>query len=266
MFVFLKVFRQTLKLVFLMFYYVYMFCMLIIAFYINDPNIHITQVRRVASKSSFWRLLTTKQLPCYQDWEFDGRFLIQLLVFCDQKIDLIVKKIESRPMILLKDRRDLFAHGRSLYTGSIRSWSIRSTRVNRSRWSLKKIKDRREQFEFALLAKKLKRGGNCKKTYEYMVWERFAQITSKSISSLFFKDRRDWIVLVWSFSKIDESQSLTVDLFKRSTRAIWSWSIFSKDQRVLYDHSRSFLKIKKSKRAKIKRSNSQPCMLPIHIA
>ena len=90
-------------------------------------------------------------------------FLIQLLVFCDQKIDLIVKKIESRPMILLKDRRDLFAHGRSLYTGSIRSWSIRSTRVNRSRWSLKKIKDRREQFEFALLAKKLKRGGNCKK-------------------------------------------------------------------------------------------------------
>ena len=74
MFVFLKVFRQTLKLVFLMFYYVYMFCMLIIAFYINDPNIHITQVRRVASKSSFWRLLTTKQLLCYQDWEFDSRF------------------------------------------------------------------------------------------------------------------------------------------------------------------------------------------------
>ena len=34
-----------------------------------------------------------------------------------------------------------------------------------------------------------------------------------------------------SFSKIDESDSITIDLFKRSTRAIQSWSIFLKDQK-----------------------------------
>ena len=42
-----------------------------------------------------------------QGWDFNHRFLIELLVFCDQKIDFLVKKIESLPSIFLKvDRID----------------------------------------------------------------------------------------------------------------------------------------------------------------
>ena len=37
---------------------------------------------------------------------------IELIVFCDWKIDLIVKKIKSLLSIFTKDRRDRFAHGR----------------------------------------------------------------------------------------------------------------------------------------------------------
>ena len=53
--------------------------------------------------------------------------------------------------------------------------------------------------------------------------------------------------------KINRIDSLTVDLFKRSKRAIRSRSIFLKDQREQFDHCPSFLKIKKIKRLKIKR-------------
>ena len=50
--------------------------------------------------------------------------------------------------------------------------------------------------------------------------------------------------------KINRIYSLTVDLFKRSKRAIRSRSIFLKDQREQFDHCPSFLKIKKIKRLK----------------
>ena len=50
--------------------------------------------------------------------------------------------------------------------------------------------------------------------------------------------------------KINRIDSLTVDLFKRSKRAIRSRSIFLKDQREQFDHCPSFLKIKKIKRLK----------------
>ena len=53
--------------------------------------------------------------------------------------------------------------------------------------------------------------------------------------------------------KINRIDSLTVDLFKRSKRAIRSRSIFLKDQREQFDHCPSFLKIKKIKGLKIKR-------------
>ena len=57
--------------------------------------------------------------------------------------------------------------------------------------------------------------------------------------------------------KINRIDSLTVDLFKRSKRAIRSRSIFLKDQREQFDHCPSFLKIKKIKRLKIKRLKNQ---------
>ena len=56
-----------------------------------------------------------------------------------------------------------------------------------------------------------------------------------------------------SFS-IDESDSLTVDLFQRSTRAIRSRSNFLNDWREWFDQGRSFSKIEKSERLNIERS------------
>ena len=83
--------------------------------------------------------------------------------------------------------------------------------------------------------------------------------------SIFFKDWQDWFDHSRSFSKINKSESIPsifkkdwrgkidksdliiVDLFKRLTKVIWSWSIFFKDQ-----------KDQKIKDRKIERSNSQP--------
>ena len=70
-----------------------------------------------------------------------------------------------------------------------------------------------------------------------------------------------------SFSKIDQRDSLTVDLFKRSMRAIWSRSIFIKVWREWFDHGWSFKKINKSdlitvdlfKRSKRQNKNKTPC-------
>ena len=51
------------------------------------------------------------------------------------------------------------------------------------------------------------------------------------ISLLFFKDRQDRFAQGQSFSKIDGIDSLKVDLFQRSTRAIRSRSIFLKEKK-----------------------------------
>ena len=90
----------------------------------------------------------------------------------------------------------------------------RLTRANRSRRSLKKIQERRSTV--AIISFSKKRGRNCQK-HTLVIWERFAQTTSVKISLLFFKDRR-----------VD---SLTVDLFQRSTRPIQARSIFFKDRK-----------------------------------
>ena len=53
----------------------------------------------------------------------------------------------------------------------------------------------------------------------------------KSPPSIIFKDQRDWFDHVQSFSKINEIDSITVNLFQRSTRAIRSRSLFFKDRK-----------------------------------
>ena len=52
-----------------------------------------------------------------------------------------------------------------------------------------------------------------------------------SIRLIFFKDWHDWFDDGWSFSKIDMIDSISVNLFQRLTRSIWSWSIFFRDQK-----------------------------------
>ena len=57
---------------------------------------------------------------------------------------------------------------------------------------------------------------------------------------------------IWSrliFLKIYGINSILVNLVKRSTRVIWSRSIFLKDRQEPFDHGWSFLKIEKIKRS-----------------
>ena len=56
--------------------------------------------------------LKIELLPYWERWfqEFDHWFFDQIARFCDRKIDSIMKKIESRPSIFFKDRRDWFVH------------------------------------------------------------------------------------------------------------------------------------------------------------
>ena len=66
--------------------------------------------------------------------------------------------------------------------------------------------------------------------------------TIESLPSISFKDRRDKFAHDRSFYKIDgisASDSITVDLFKRSARAISSQSIFLKDQPEQVAHGQS---------------------------
>ena len=94
--------------------------------------------------------------------------------------------------------------------------------------------------------------------YYDQCWEFDNQFRLRSNQSLFVIERS---ITSWKRSnhscqpllKINRIDSLTVDLFKRSKRAIRSRSIFLKDQREQFDHCPSFLKIKKIKRLKIKR-------------
>ena len=144
--------------------------------------------------------------------------------------------IHSRS-IFFKNQRDQFAHG----------WSFskkKLTRVNQSHQSLKKIEEQRSKraiFSFDI------KGGKTIKN--------LPKICFFGANGLFFES----ICFCQSFSKINkrfamddclkdqQNDSITVDLFKRSTRAIWSRSIFLKDWREQFDHRWSFSKIEKIK-------------------
>ena len=76
-------------------------------------------------------------------------YSIESLIFCDKKIDWILKKIELLQSIFFKDRRDRFAHGRSF----LKIEGIDSLTVDlfkRSRGSIRSIsifcKDRGDRF------------------------------------------------------------------------------------------------------------------------
>ena len=60
------------------------------------------------------------------------------------------------------------------------------------------------------------------------------------------------------FLKDGRNRFALFDLFQRSPSVIRSQTIFLNDRRERFNHDRSFLKIKKVKRSKIERSNSQP--------
>ena len=77
-----------------------------------------------------------------------------------------------------------------------------------------------------------------------------------------FFDRINCFFL-WLIDRFDceKDRIPPMDLFKRSSGYIRSWSIIFKDWRDRFDHGWSFLKIKKIKRSKIERSNSHPCMV-----
>ena len=106
-------------------------------------------------------------------------------------------------------------------------------RSNRS-WKRSKSEDQRDQF--TLLVEK---GENLR---QICFLSESLVFCSNLLQSRANRSRR-------CFLKIDGIDSLKVDLFKRSTRAIRSWSIFLKDQRERFDHGQSFLKIKKSERS-----------------
>ena len=63
-------------------------------------------------------------------------FSIESIVFCNRKIDSIVKKIKSVPSIFLKDRQDRFTHGGLMKKREfITSTVIKSTTLQNSEFT-----------------------------------------------------------------------------------------------------------------------------------
>ena len=152
--------------------------------------------------------------------------MIESIVFCDRKINLIVKKIEALPSIFaLQSFFDPVDLKRRLKSEDRRSFDINSKT-------------------------------NCQKhTKKYVFSERIALFLERfNLFDLFQRSARAIRYFFYLFQRSTRAiRSLWS--FQRSTRVIW---FFFKDRRERFGYSRYFLKIIKIERSKIKRSNSQP--------
>ena len=165
------------------------------------------------------------------------------------------KRIELLLSIFCKDRQYWFAHGRSflkidridsitvnLFQRSTRSIRSRSIDESKSIPSIFK-KDWRVKIGRNDLIFWHTKGENCQKHTKNTFFQANRSLFENYLIFLiFYKDRRERFDLfdlfqistrgIWSFqsfSKIDESDLITGNLFKRLKRAIWSQSIFFKN-------------------------------------
>ena len=163
-----------------------------------------------------------------QGWEIAQWFFKRIPFFFELKSKTLVKKRKSLLSLFCHKRQERIPHGRSfvksdrsdLLTVSLLS---RPTRANRSRCSIKKSNG----IDLLLGIKRGKAVKNCQKHknknfFERIArfWERFAWIMSKSLISLFFLERREWLSHSRSFVMNGLSELLTVALLLRATRAI----------------------------------------------
>ena len=147
---------------------------------------------------------------------------------------MIERSIWSR-LIFLKDRREWFNHVRSF---------VKIEKIERS-----KIEERKIEI---LKYLKIKRSNS--QPCQLLLWSGCGIWSAVfwSNQSFFVIKRSIWL---WkrsnrsrqSFLKIDGIELLTVNLIKRSMRAILSRSIFLEDRQEQFNHGRSFLKIEKIK-------------------
>ena len=113
----------------------------------------------------------------------------------------------------------------------------RATSANRSRDFEKKIEEQR--LTGAIRSFFIKGGGGTVKNIQKI---RF--FSSESLTVDLFNDWREQFVHGRSFLKINKGDLIMVDLYKRSARAIRSWSIFFKDWKIEFPtllHCNEFL-------------------------
>ena len=135
-------------------------------------------------------------------------FLSDLLVFCERKSDVFVKKRGSLPSLFCHERPNQIAHGRFKKKSKWAKSDGRDSLLGIKRWKTVKNIQKYEFFSASLVF-----GSNSLESQANHSHSSFLKSAESDLLTLLFcKERCEWIAHGHSFVKSDMSESLTVAL------------------------------------------------------